>query len=126
MWKKNDEPQTTRPTASDSPTVIGPGLTIRGEIVSEEAVELAGRLEGDSRIAGRYRVRDGGCVIGTIEAQTLAVEGTVQSPEVVADRLELGASGRLEAHVRARVVVVAAGAQFDGELEMAPDRNTRP
>jgi cytoskeletal protein CcmA (bactofilin family) len=119
MRQKDDESQTARRSADTAfGTVISPGVTIRGELASEEAVDVAGTFEGDSLVAAHYRVRAGGCVKGTIEARTLAVEGIVQSSKVVADKLEIGASGRIEGRVQARVVTIEAGARFDGELEM--------
>jgi cytoskeletal protein CcmA (bactofilin family) len=119
---KNDLPTPARPSDPPFATVIGPGLSIKGELASEEAVDLAGTLEGHSTVAAHYRVRTGGCVIGTIEARTLDVEGTVQTPQVVADKVEIGASGRLDGRVRTRRVAIAAGAAFEGELEMDDER----
>jgi cytoskeletal protein CcmA (bactofilin family) len=116
--QKNEAQSTRRPTDSESGTVIGKGITIRGELVSDEAVDLAGTVEGRSTVAGHYRVRAGGCVLGEVEARTMAVEGSVESPDLVADRLEIGASGRLGGCVRARIVTMVEGASFEGELEM--------
>ncbi|HXY40085.1 MAG TPA: polymer-forming cytoskeletal protein [Vicinamibacteria bacterium] len=116
---QRDEPQPTR-RFTDAPyaTVIGPGLSIRGEISGEDAVDLAGTLEGPTRLAGQYRVRAGARLKGEIEARSVALEGDVQSPRVVADKVEIGATARVEARIEARVVAIAEGARFDGELHM--------
>ncbi len=116
---QKDEPQPTRRfTDTAYPTVIGPGLSIRGELSGEDAVDLGGTLEGPSTLAAHYRVRAGARVAGAIEARSVALEGTVQSPRVVADKVEIGATARVEARIEARVVAIAEGARFDGELHM--------
>ena len=116
---QKDEPQPTRRfTDTAFATVIGPGLSIRGELSGEDTVDLAGRLEGPSRLAAHYRVRAGARLIGPIEARSVALEGDVQSPKVVADKVEIGASAQVVARIEARVVAIAEGARFDGELHM--------
>ncbi|HVO09134.1 MAG TPA: polymer-forming cytoskeletal protein [Vicinamibacteria bacterium] len=116
---QKDEPQTTR-RFTDTPfaTVIGPGLSIRGELSGEDAVDLGGTLEGPSNLAAHYRVRAGARVSGAIEARSVALEGSVQSPKIVADKVEIGASAQVVARIEARVVAIAEGARFDGELHM--------
>ena len=99
-------------------TVIAPGITIRGELTGSDAVDVAGVLEGDSRVESHYRVREGARVAGRIEAQTLIVAGEVSGPELVAEKIEVGASGRVKASLSARVIAIAEGAVFDGGVHM--------
>ncbi len=115
---QNESQFTRRFTDTAFPTVIGPGVSIRGEIAGEDAVDLAGTVEGNSVVAGHYRVRAGARVSGAIQAETVAVEGTVEAPRIVADRVQIGATARVEATIQARVIAIAEGARFDGELNM--------
>ncbi len=117
------EPTQTNPTrrftdAVEYATVIGPSITIRGELVGGDAVDVAGTLEGDSRVESPYRVREGARVTGRIEATSLVVAGEVSGPELVADKIEVGAAGRVKANLNARVVAIAEGAIFDGRVHM--------
>ena len=118
------EPTETNPTRrfTDSvekyATVIGPGTKVRGELTGSDPVDVAGTLEGDSRVESHYRVREGGRVAGRIEATSLVVAGEVVGPELVADKIEVGASGRVKANLDARVVAIAEGAIFDGGVHM--------
>ncbi len=118
------EPTQTSPTRrfTDSvekyATVIGPGIQVRGELSGSDAVDVAGVLEGASRVDAHYRVREGARVTGRIEAQTLIVAGQVTAPELVAEKIEVGASGRVQARLSARVVAIAEGAHFDGGVHM--------
>jgi cytoskeletal protein CcmA (bactofilin family) len=124
------ELEPSRPTATASParrftdsvdkpaTVIGPRTRIKGELSGSDPVDLAGTLEGDSRVRAHYRVRPGGKVVGEIEAASLVVEGEVLARDLTADKIEIGASARVLANLRARLVAIAEGAFFDGEVHM--------
>ncbi len=99
-------------------TVIGPGISIRGELTGSDPVDVAGTLEGDSRVEAPYRVREGGRVTGRIEATSLVVGGEVSGPELVADKIEIGSGARVRASLNAQVVAIAEGALFDGGVHM--------
>jgi cytoskeletal protein CcmA (bactofilin family) len=99
-------------------TVIGPGIRVKGELVAEGPVDLAGPFDGDVRVSAHLRVRSGACITGRIEASSLVVEGEVNGPSVAAERIEIGASARVRADIRARVVAIADGAFFEGEVRM--------
>jgi cytoskeletal protein CcmA (bactofilin family) len=99
-------------------TVIGPGIKVRGELSGSDAVDVAGVLEGDSQVDAHYRVREGARVVGRIEAKALIVAGEVSGPELAAEKIEVGASGRVKASLNARVIAIAEGAVFDGGVHM--------
>ncbi len=99
-------------------TVIGPGTRVKGELVADGPVELIGTLDGDARVTSHLRVREGARVTGRLEAKSLVVEGEVDGPSVVAERVEIGATARITSNIRARVVAIADGAFFEGEVRM--------
>lgn len=99
-------------------TVIGPGTRVKGELVADGPVELIGTLDGDARVSSHLRVRLGARVTGRLEAKSLVVEGEVDGPSVVAERVEIGATARITSNIRARVVAIADGAFFEGEVRM--------
>lgn len=100
------------------PTVIGPRTRIKGELSGSDPVDLAGTLEGDSCVSAHYRVRPGGKVVGDIDAASLVVEGEVLARDLTAGKIEIGASARVLANLRAGLVAIAEGAFFDGEVHM--------
>jgi len=63
-------------------------------------------------------VREGARVTGRLEAKSLVVEGRVSGPALVADKVEIGATARVESNIQARVVAIADGAFFEGEVRM--------
>jgi cytoskeletal protein CcmA (bactofilin family) len=99
-------------------TVIGPGTRIKGELVADGPVEVAGTLEGELRVTAHCRVRQSATVSGRVEAKTLVIEGTVEGPALVADKLEIGSSARVRSSIQARVMAIADGAIFEGDVRM--------
>ncbi len=90
-------------------TVIGPAMQIKGSLTGDDPVDLAGTLEGDSQVTALFRVRASGRIVGDITAKSLVVEGEVSGRAPAA---------RVRANVRARVVAIAEGAFFDGQVQM--------
>lgn len=99
-------------------TLIGPGARFKGELSSDGPVDVAGTLEGDLKVSGHCRVREGASVSGRLEAKSLVIEGRVSGPGMVGDKVEIGATARVTANIRARVVAIADGAFFEGEVRM--------
>ena len=99
-------------------TVIAPGIRIKGEISGDDPVQLAGTLEGPSRVSALYCVREGGRVLGEITAPNIVIEGEVAGESLVAEKVEIGALARVKANLRARTVAIAEGAFFDGQVSM--------
>ena len=112
-------PLNRRFTDTDSPaTVIGPGITVRGDLTGGDAVEIRGRLEGDCRTSAHCVVSEGARVLGSIEATGIVVAGEVEARVLAADKVEIRASARVRASVTARVVTIAEGAFYEGNVQM--------
>jgi cytoskeletal protein CcmA (bactofilin family) len=99
-------------------TLIGPGTRVKGELSGEDDVEVGGSLQGRSQVRGHYHVRPGARVEGDLQAASLLVEGELSARSVVADKVEIGAAASVRANLRARVVAIAEGAFFDGQVHM--------
>jgi cytoskeletal protein CcmA (bactofilin family) len=98
--------------------VISSGTHIRGDIRGSDPVEILGSLEGDCHILGRSFVHEGARVMGNIDAAGLVVAGDVEAGTLVADNVEFRASARVRATIKARVVAIADGALYEGEVRM--------
>jgi cytoskeletal protein CcmA (bactofilin family) len=115
---------TDAPQASD--TIIGARTRIVGQVTAEGPVDLGGHIEGDLRVGAHCRIRPGARVSGRLEARTLVVEGEVSGPGIVADKVEIGAAATVRASIKARVVAIADGALFEGEVQMTAAAATTP
>jgi cytoskeletal protein CcmA (bactofilin family) len=126
---------TASPTHSrrftDSPqpavTVIGPGTHVRGNLAGTDPVEIRGTLEGDCEVSAHCVVHEGARVLGSIDATGLVVAGEVEAGTITADKVELRKTARTRATIRARVIAVADGAFYEGEVQMqGPDAASGP
>jgi cytoskeletal protein CcmA (bactofilin family) len=99
-------------------TVIGPDTRFQGELTAEGPVDVAGSFDGDAHVAGHFRIREGARVTGRVEAQSLVIEGQVEGPSLVADKVEIGRTARVRSNIEARVVAIADGAFFEGAVRM--------
>jgi cytoskeletal protein CcmA (bactofilin family) len=98
--------------------VIGSGTTVRGNVTGRDPVEIRGTLEGDCRIDALCIVAEGARVLGEIEAEGLVVAGEIEAGTLAADRVELRPSARVRADIKARVVAIADGAFYEGDVQM--------
>jgi cytoskeletal protein CcmA (bactofilin family) len=99
-------------------TVIDTGTTVRGDLTGGDPVEIRGALEGDCRISGLCVVAEGGRVLGNVEAAGLVVAGTIEAGTLTADRIEIRSSARVSGTIIARLVAIADGAFYEGDVRM--------
>ncbi|HEX6736932.1 MAG TPA: polymer-forming cytoskeletal protein [Vicinamibacteria bacterium] len=102
-------------------TMIGPGMNVKGRLGGEGSADISGTLEGNCRVSGLCRVREGARVIGDIEASSIIVEGEVKGRLVAGRKVEIGATGSVHGDIRAKVVAIAEGALFEGGVDMEGD-----
>lgn len=104
--------------ASERPlTVIGPGTHVRGDVVSSDPVEIRGTVDGDCRVSAHCTVTESARVLGNIDATTLVVAGEVEAGTLTAEKVEIRASARVRATIRAQRVAIADGALYEGDLQ---------
>jgi cytoskeletal protein CcmA (bactofilin family) len=99
-------------------TVIGQGLTIEGEITSEEEVTVAGTVRGRLSSEGAITVDAGAVVEADVTAGSLSVGGSIIGNVSAGDRVDLLAGGRLVGDVRTARITIQDGASFKGNVDM--------
>jgi cytoskeletal protein CcmA (bactofilin family) len=109
--------QPARPGGKRRLTVISAGASFRGDLASGDPVEVHGTLEGDSRVTARFTVGETGRVFGNIDAAIVIVAGEVTAGMLTAEKIELRPTARVTATLSARVVAIAEGALFEGDID---------
>ena len=106
-----------------SMSLIGPGMDIRGDLVTDGTVRIEGRIEGTVRAAKAVVVGKGGEVVGDIITQDAVIGGRVRGTVVAESRLELQATCDIEGQIRSRAqhLHLEEGARFNGQVQMADD-----
>ena len=101
-------------------TLIGPQMTIRGDL------QFSGGLYVEGRIMGKVIAEEGKPAMLTL-AENGSIEGEIRAPVVVLngrldgdvhaeERVELASKARVKGNVHYKVVEMSAGAQLTGRL----------
>lgn len=101
---------------SSSPTFIGVGTTLTGNLDCEGDLVVGGHVVGDSKVGSAFTLSEGGRWEGKLQVRTAIVAGEWVGEIVVSEKLEIRKSARIRGVVSARSIAVAQGALIDGEM----------
>lgn len=111
-------------------TLVGPQVVIRGELQFAGGLYLEGQLIGrasaEPGAAATVTVAPRGRVEGELRAPVVIINGTVKGDVHASERLELGASARVEGNLHYAVIQMAAGAAVTGQLVHVPASASAP
>ncbi|HSD25742.1 MAG TPA: polymer-forming cytoskeletal protein, partial [Vicinamibacteria bacterium] len=79
---------------------------------------IRGTVEGDCRVTALCTVAEGGRLLGNVEATGLVVAGEIEAGKLTVDRIEIRPSARVRAAITARVLAIADGAFYEGDVQM--------
>ena len=99
-------------------TIIAEGLTVEGEVTSDEEVVVHGAVRGTLSSGDAVAVGPDGVVEADITAAALSVAGSVTGNVTTNDRVDIQAGGRLVGDVKAARLTIADGASFKGNVDM--------
>lgn len=115
----NDQPEDVE--VNDVVSIVGPGMTIRGDCSTEGTLRVEGRVEGTVRASKAVVVGAEGEVVGDIETQDAVVAGRVEGSIQAESRVELEESCHVEGDIRSRRVKLEEGGTVQGCLEMGKE-----
>lgn len=96
----------------------GSTLVIRGEITAQEALTIAGQVDGTIDVAGHIvTVEQGAHVAADISAAAIVVCGKVQGTLAAKTRIHLQASAEVEGDLNAPRLAVEDGAIVKGNVQ---------
>jgi cytoskeletal protein CcmA (bactofilin family) len=101
---------------SSSPTFIGAGSALTGNLECGGDLVVAGAVKGDGSVRGSFTLSEGGHWEGRIQAANAVIAGEVEGTLNVAEKLEIRASARLRGALSARSIAVARGAVIEGDM----------
>ena len=112
-------PAPARAGERSAPSVIGPDLTITGNLVSKGEVQIDGEVQGD--IHGTYIVvGERARITGGIVAEEVVVRGHVLG-SVRGKRVMLQSSSHVEGDVYHQSLAIEQGAFFEGKSRRSED-----
>jgi cytoskeletal protein CcmA (bactofilin family) len=99
-------------------TVIGAGITIEGEITSDEDVVVQGTVRGKLNAKDAVTIEQGAVVEADVTGGSLSVAGSITGNVVSSDRVDLQSGAKVVGNVKAARITIADGAQFKGNVDM--------
>lgn len=110
----------------DEVTIISAGVIIEGKLTSNGNVRVDGSVNGDIAANGNVTVGENGEVNGEIHAEAIVIGGKVIGTVSSKDKLTLEGKAVLKGDILTKILVVEAGAQFDGQSKMNEKEISRP
>ncbi len=99
-------------------SVLGPGLTIQGELTGSGGVRIDGAFDGEIGLRGIVVIGEGGRVTcKQLRASTLIVSGSLKG-DVTAQRVEITSTGRVWGDVVTTSFSTHEGAFLRGKITM--------
>ena len=99
-----------------SPSTIGGGLTIKGELRGEGPLTVLGQFEGDIVLDGTLHVGPEARVDANITARVIVIAGVVRGNLSADTRVEILPTGALTGTVKSGSFTAADGASVKGEI----------
>ena len=106
---------------STTPSFIGAGMRLIGNLTCEGDLFVAGSMKGESKIHGAFSLSDSGESEGNVQAANAILAGQVRGNIFVSEKLEIRKSARIRGSVHARTIAVAEGATIDGDMGVGGD-----
>jgi len=108
---------------SEETTIISNGVKIEGKITSSGNIRVDGEVQGDILSQSNVSVGENGQVNGQINAEVITIGGKVSGTVKAKEKLVLDPKGNLRGDIFTKILVVEAGAKFDGKSKMGDQRD---
>ena len=99
-----------------TPTVIGEGVTLKGELHGAGPILILGRFEGDIVVEGVITVGEGGSVDANITAAAIVIDGAVRGNLSADTKVDIGSTGSLTGSVKSAALSASSGATVKSEI----------
>jgi cytoskeletal protein CcmA (bactofilin family) len=103
---------------SSSPTFIGAGSRLVGNLDCEGDLVVAGAVRGDTVTGGSFTLSEGGRWEGKIQAANAVIAGEIEGALTASDKLEIRKTARIRGAVSARSLAIAEGALIEGDMSV--------
>ncbi len=130
MWKKtkDENPKPKSPPLGKSdieqlkePAVIGPSISIKGELSGEEDLMIQGRVEGKIDLKkNNVTVGRNGHIKADIYGKVISIEGEVQGNLFGEEKIVIRESAVVRGNMGTPRFSLEDGAQFQGSIDMIP------
>jgi cytoskeletal protein CcmA (bactofilin family) len=114
----------TSPIPSTNFSVLDSHISVTGDLETDGALRVDGRLEGSIHRADLIVIGEGASVVGDITAREVIVGGAVTGNIFAAQRTELQSNGIVAGDIRSAAILVHEGGVVQGRLYIHPISST--
>ncbi len=120
-------PRSVTPAASETArTILGPSVTLRGELAGDEDLVIEGQFDGTLHIRDHcLTVGPQGQVKAEIQASRAIIQGAVTGNITARERIEIRKTGRVMGDLLAPGIAIEDGAYFKGSIEIVREDSPR-
>lgn len=108
------------PIPSTNFSVLDSHATVTGDLETDGALRVDGRLEGSIHRADLVVIGEGASVVGDVTAREVIVGGSVTGNIFAAQRTELQSNGIVAGDIRSAAILVQEGGVVQGRLYIHP------
>ena len=109
---------------SEEITIISNGVKVEGKVSSDGSIRLDGIIQGDISCQGDVTIGGQGEVFGKVDGQIITIGGKVEGLINAKEKLILESKADLKGDVFTKILVVEAGARFDGKSNMGQSKGS--
>ena len=110
---------------SEEITIISNGVKLEGKITTSGNIRVDGEIQGDIVSQSNVTVGENGQVNGKINASVIMIGGKVSGSVSAKEKLVLESKANLKGDIFAKILMVEAGAKFDGNSKIGDSIDTR-
>ena len=116
---------TTRDATSPRKSgMIGPSITIHGDVTGEEDLVVDGVIEGTVNLKeNNLVVSENGKVTANVNARIIRVDGEVKGELRGSEQVSISPTGKVSGDIRAPRVVLQDECQFKGSVDMDSEKS---
>lgn len=109
----------TLPEAPRNVAVIGAGMTIKGEVYSQEDLYVDGEVDGALELKEHcLTVGPNGKTHSSVRAREVVVLGSIQGNVEARDKIAIRKNGRLVGDIKTAGIIIDDGAYFKGSIDI--------
>ncbi|MDX1460007.1 MAG: polymer-forming cytoskeletal protein [Xanthomonadales bacterium] len=111
-------------TAIARSALIGPGITVNGDISGSENLVIEGKVEGKVQLPGhQVEVGSSGKVHADVTAKFVKVEGELRGDIDGKEKVVITKAGKVQGNITAPRVQLEDGAIFKGSIDINPNES---
>ena len=107
----------------DEVTIIGAGVVLEGKLSSNGNIRVDGAINGDVTANGNVTVGETGEISGEIKAEVISIGGKIIGSINAKEKVVLESKSVLKGDIITKILVIEAGAIFDGSSKMSDKGN---